>query len=195
MTEYSIKQKIIENLVSDLASKAVDSAVVHNTGNETIAGVKTFSSSPILPALETTDNSDKAASTSFVNSVITEKVFTNNLAQGAWNLGNSYTGIGLDCPNNNAWTVTAPKSGVGFLLINMELNEATEGQYELQFTGTSGSRNRFIATHPDVNMFLVVIDTFVEDQEYSVRFSATEGSSCQFPNDQTVCWCKLFIFG
>lgn len=80
MAEYSVKQKIIENLVSDLESKAVDSTVVHNTGNETIDGVKTFSYPPILPALETTDNSDKAASTSFVNSVIAEKVFTNNLA-------------------------------------------------------------------------------------------------------------------
>lgn len=29
--------------------KAEDSAVVHDTGNETITGVKTFSSSPIVP--------------------------------------------------------------------------------------------------------------------------------------------------
>jgi hypothetical protein len=32
-----------------IASKADDSTVVHNTGAETIAGVKTFSSSPIVP--------------------------------------------------------------------------------------------------------------------------------------------------
>jgi hypothetical protein len=32
-----------------LAGKAADSAVVHNTGNETVAGIKTFSSSPIVP--------------------------------------------------------------------------------------------------------------------------------------------------
>lgn len=32
------------------AAKANDSAVVHNTGNETIAGVKTFSSAPVLPS-------------------------------------------------------------------------------------------------------------------------------------------------
>lgn len=36
-------------VVVGLSSKAVDSAVIHNTGNETVAGIKTFSSSPIAP--------------------------------------------------------------------------------------------------------------------------------------------------
>ena len=34
---------------TDLAAKAADSAVVHNTGTETIAGAKTFSTPPIVP--------------------------------------------------------------------------------------------------------------------------------------------------
>jgi len=34
---------------SALASKADDSSVVHSSGNETVAGVKTFSSAPIVP--------------------------------------------------------------------------------------------------------------------------------------------------
>src|SRR6266536_4364998 len=33
-----------------LAAKANDNAVVHLSGNESIAGVKTFSSSPVVPA-------------------------------------------------------------------------------------------------------------------------------------------------
>jgi hypothetical protein len=33
-----------------LASKADDTAVVHDTGNETIAGTKTFSSAPVVPS-------------------------------------------------------------------------------------------------------------------------------------------------
>lgn len=45
---------------------AADSAVVHDTGDETIAGVKTFSSSPIVPTVASSDNSDKAANTAFV---------------------------------------------------------------------------------------------------------------------------------
>lgn len=36
--------------VPGLAAKADNSAVVHMTGNETVAGIKTFSSSPIVPA-------------------------------------------------------------------------------------------------------------------------------------------------
>ena len=42
-------------LLSSIAAKAVDSAVVHNTGNETIGGIKTFTSSPIVPT-PTTDS-------------------------------------------------------------------------------------------------------------------------------------------
>jgi hypothetical protein len=36
--------------VPGLAARALDSAVVHNTGAETVAGVKTFSAAPVLPA-------------------------------------------------------------------------------------------------------------------------------------------------
>jgi len=36
--------------VPGLANKADDNAVVHDTGNETIAGIKTFSSAPVVPS-------------------------------------------------------------------------------------------------------------------------------------------------
>lgn len=36
--------------VPGLSAKANDTTVVHNTGNETVAGVKTFSSAPVVPA-------------------------------------------------------------------------------------------------------------------------------------------------
>jgi len=35
---------------SDLTGLATDSLVAHNTGNETIAGVKTFTSAPVVPS-------------------------------------------------------------------------------------------------------------------------------------------------
>jgi len=35
---------------TDVGTRAVDSATVHNTGAETVAGVKTFTSAPVVPA-------------------------------------------------------------------------------------------------------------------------------------------------
>lgn len=45
-------------------------AVVLQTGAQTIAGVKTFSSSPVVPTLTNGDNSTKAASTAYVDNAI-----------------------------------------------------------------------------------------------------------------------------
>ena len=51
---------------SSLNLKANDNAVVQLTGNQTIVGVKTFSSSPIVPTPTSGDNSTKVATTAFV---------------------------------------------------------------------------------------------------------------------------------
>ncbi len=48
-SQKPLPQSTIINLPSDLAAKADDNSVVHNTGNEPIAGTKNFSSSPIIP--------------------------------------------------------------------------------------------------------------------------------------------------
>ena len=50
----------------DLTDK--DTAFVHTTGNETIAGTKTFSSSPVAPTPDASDNSTKVATTAWVKS-------------------------------------------------------------------------------------------------------------------------------
>lgn len=54
------------DLQAALNAKATDTAVVHNTGNETVSGVKTFSSSPVVP---TPTNNTDAANKSYVDSV------------------------------------------------------------------------------------------------------------------------------
>lgn len=55
----------INNSINDLSNSAVKL-----TGDQTVAGVKTFSSSPIVPTPASTDNSTKSASTAFVKSVL-----------------------------------------------------------------------------------------------------------------------------
>jgi hypothetical protein len=52
--------------VPGLAAKAADTAVVHLTGAETVAGIKTFSSSPVVP---TPTTSTQAANKTYVDSV------------------------------------------------------------------------------------------------------------------------------
>lgn len=62
----SISQSKVAGLPAALSSKASDSAVVHNTGNESVDGVKTFTSSPIVP---TPTTNTEAANKAYVDSV------------------------------------------------------------------------------------------------------------------------------
>jgi hypothetical protein len=48
-TELNYTDGVTSAIQTQLNTKAVDADVVHDTGNETIAGVKTFSSDPLIP--------------------------------------------------------------------------------------------------------------------------------------------------
>lgn len=109
---------------------AFDSTVVHKTGAETVAGVKTFSSSPEVPTATAGDSSAKSASTEFVTTAdsalqtqidakatpanITSAI--NTLLGNLYPVGSIYIGTQSTCPlasliTGSTWTkVSAGKA-------------------------------------------------------------------------------------
>ncbi|HSX07470.1 MAG TPA: hypothetical protein VLG11_01100 [Candidatus Saccharimonadales bacterium] len=78
-----------------ISTKANDSAVVHNTGDENVAGIKTFASSPVVP---TPTTSTQAANKTYVDSVA---------SSGAPDATTSTKGI-LQLAGDLAGTATSP---------------------------------------------------------------------------------------
>lgn len=76
-----------------IANKASDSAVVHNTGNETVAGIKTFSSSPIVP---TPSSGTQAANKTYVDSLVTTNPWQFNVKSAP------YSAVGDGTTNDTA---------------------------------------------------------------------------------------------
>ena len=55
------------------------------TGNQTIAGVKTFSSSPVIPTVAVTDNSTKSINSAFINNKFkTANSVPSTFTEGVW---------------------------------------------------------------------------------------------------------------
>lgn len=57
----------IDEVITDLNSKANDADVVHKTGNETISDIKTFSNSPVIPTPAVNSNTTVPATTAYIN--------------------------------------------------------------------------------------------------------------------------------
>lgn len=113
-----------------LAAKANDSSVVHNTGSESIAGVKTFTSSPVVPTPTTTT---QVANKTYVDTNTVAP--TNGGGEVFYDAGNSSAAITLDLANGNVQkitltanctiTLTAPASGAYRSLMLFILQDAT----------------------------------------------------------------------
>lgn len=110
--------------VPALSTKADDTLVVHNTGAESIAGVKTFSSPPVVP---TPTAGTEAANKSYVDAAVPDATTSNKgLVQLAGDLGG---------------TATAPTVPS---LVSPQLGRMTSGiWYPLCGTGSSQSNNTF----------------------------------------------------
>lgn len=78
--------------VGVLASKAVDTAVVHNTGAETVAGVKTFSASPVVP---TPTTGTQAANKTYVDSATSGTLLASNNLSDLANTATARTNLAV----------------------------------------------------------------------------------------------------
>lgn len=72
----------------DNVNSTLNGAMVKLSGNQTIAGTKTFSASPIVPTVANTDSSTKAATTAYVH----------NILAALYPVGSIYIGTQNSCP-------------------------------------------------------------------------------------------------
>jgi len=107
-TELSYVSGVTSSIQDQLNTKSDDSNVVHKTGNETIAGTKTFSTTPVVGTLAENNNSTSAASTAYVTRAIaTEdaKVVHNTGVENVAGIKTFTDGITI--PANSTFTGTA----------------------------------------------------------------------------------------
>lgn len=79
MATVKVKDGGVAKSISIVSVQDIN-AVVHTSGDETVAGVKTFTASPIVPTVaDASDNSMKVASTAFVQNAISVSPDADNL--------------------------------------------------------------------------------------------------------------------
>lgn len=87
-TELGYLSGVTRSIQTQINNKAANNAVVHLTGNETIAGTKTFSTTPVVGTKGNSDNSTAAASTAYVH----------NILSALYPVGSIYIGTQSTCP-------------------------------------------------------------------------------------------------
>lgn len=135
--------------VPALTTKADDTLVVHNTGAESIAGIKTFSASPVVP---TPGSGTQAANKSYVDAAVPDSTTSNKgLVQLAGDLGG---------------TATAPTVPA---LVSPQLGRMTAGVwYPLCGTGASQSNNTFLDGRTYAVPFIVIASRTLNGAGFAV---------------------------
>jgi len=143
-----IQAKVNADLTDD---KAEDDEVVHNTGNETVAGIKNFTSSPTVPVAATDTQTPQKKYVDDADTVLQGQVTTNNAKVGITPTQAS------DITANNAKvtnaTHTGEVTGDGALTIadnivdeaNLKLDEAPTNGYQLVADNTKSGGMKWLA--------------------------------------------------
>lgn len=143
-------ESAIDALTGVVALKAVDSTVVHNTGNETIAGTKTFSSAPQVP---TPSGSSDAVTKSYVDTADALKAVDSLVVHKAGSetiTGAKDFSVSPTVPTPTASTETANKNYVDAVALGAVPDASTIAKGKLQLandlSGTASSPT-VVATH------------------------------------------------
>ena len=146
--------------------------LLHTTGNETKAGVLTFTSSPIAPTPTVGDNSTKVATTAFIktevdNAVDVLKGVPQNAQTAAYTLALTDRGKSIDV-NTGGITITVPlNSAVAFpigatvSITNLAATAITiSSSATLRQAGTANTGNRTLAAYGMATLRKVATDTW-----------------------------------
>jgi hypothetical protein len=109
-TNDGVNKSQLDSLSTTLSSSItnLDNTVVKLSGNQTIADTKTFSSSPIIPTPATSDNSTKAATTAYVNSILSSSGGLATWSQGQNGYYKFSNGLIIQWGKATTGTVTLP---------------------------------------------------------------------------------------
>ena len=115
---------------ASLGTKADDSTVVHNSGNETIAGVKTFTSVPVVPS-----NAFPESAIANLSSDLSARL----KYRGAWAASTTYAVNDLITFSGTSYVVTtAFTSSTSFSLTNLTALVNPPGRFNVQTYGAMG---------------------------------------------------------
>ena len=128
---YTVATKIMEVVSNGVVLQ--DSALVHNTGDETITGIKTFSSSPIVP---TPINGNQAVNKEYVDDNVVFTGFKNLIINGDLRInqrGATSINETTSAYNYDRWYY----DGTNFIQFIEDKNVVVSGTYTLSWVGTA----------------------------------------------------------
>lgn len=123
-----LPESSVEGLVADLAAinAALGSGLVHTTGNETIGGIKTFTSKPVAPNIPVTGS---GASPVADGQLAFDLAANHNALIVRQGVG-QYRALPVDLAQHYEFSTTGPTSGTNELALDVALESTYNGPYE-----------------------------------------------------------------